>query len=208
MKYACIAALSVLALSACSNSTVKDTLGLERAAPDEFRVVSRPPLSVPPQFSLRLPSNADVSPNQLTADKKARSIINGKEVAIDTAQDATIVATKETKSHNKHGSGSTKESTGSSGAESQFLKNAGAGAADPTVRDQLVEEKYEVQTQKEERAWWDIMHKDEEKNDPIVDSKKESDRIKKNEDEGKPVTEGKTPEVKAKEEGILTRILK
>src|SRR5471032_1132090 len=92
MKYSyTIAALSIAALSACSSNTVKDTLGLDRAAPDEFRVVSRPPLYVPPQFSLRPPSNADVSPNQLPADKKAQALMNGTDTAVApvTAGDAT-----------------------------------------------------------------------------------------------------------------------
>ena len=44
--------LVLLALAACSGNDVSDTLGLQKSAPDEFVVVSRPPLVVPPPVSL------------------------------------------------------------------------------------------------------------------------------------------------------------
>lgn len=211
MKTMYIASLGLLALTACSSGSVKNTLGLERSAPDEFRVISRPPLSVPPQFALRPPSNNDVSPNQLPADMKARSIINGNNPTPPAngslPADTAVIPVTQSKSVSKRGVASGNDPIATSGAESQFLKNAGASNADPKVRDVLVEEKYAVQEKKEERAWWDILSAEPEKKDPQVDAKKESDRLKKNVDEGKPVTEGETPEVKPKNEGLLNSIL-
>lgn len=193
MKYVrYIAALSAFALSACASGTVKDTLGLSRAAPDEFRVVARPPLSVPPQFVLQPPTVGNVAPNHVPADKKAQSIISGT-----TPDEAAFAQKKKTVSKSKS----------VSSAESQFLKNAGADEADPNVREVLVEEKYAAQTKEEEESWWDILSTDPDPKDPLVDAKKEAERIQKNEDEGKPVTEGETPEVKAKDRGVLGRIL-
>ena len=59
MRYAVVlTSFSLIALAACDSNTVKDTLGLERTAPDEYRVVSRPPLSVPPDFTMRPPTTA------------------------------------------------------------------------------------------------------------------------------------------------------
>ncbi|KJS38300.1 MAG: hypothetical protein VR70_10355, partial [Rhodospirillaceae bacterium BRH_c57] len=49
----CTAALAAT-LSGCGGG-VKETLGLNRQAPDEFQVVSRPPLAIPPEFKLRPP---------------------------------------------------------------------------------------------------------------------------------------------------------
>src|SRR5437762_1614075 len=105
-----IAAFGLVALTACSGNTVKTTLGLDRAAPDEFRVVSRPPLSVPPQFELKPPSATASAPNQLPADKQAQSVVlgSGKPVA---------------------------ETKAGTSAESAFLKRAGADTADPKVRE-------------------------------------------------------------------------
>ena len=47
-----VAALT-LAVSACGG--FREQLGLEKQSPDEFRVVSRAPLTLPPDYSLRPP---------------------------------------------------------------------------------------------------------------------------------------------------------
>lgn len=44
----------LVCLSGCNND-VKSTLGLTKQGPDEFTVVSYPPLSAPPEFSLNQP---------------------------------------------------------------------------------------------------------------------------------------------------------
>ena len=43
---------AVCVLSACTQST-KQKLGLAKQAPNEFMVVSKPPLSLPPEYDLR-----------------------------------------------------------------------------------------------------------------------------------------------------------
>ena len=193
-----LALFSLLALTACSSNTVKDTLGLGRAAPDEFRVVSRPPLSVPPQFSLRPPSNSDMPANQLSADQQAQSMIHGG------AADAAVQPVKVTKG--KKAAKQTATQAKTSAADSEFLKRAGADKADTNVRNTLVEERYSVQEAKEERSWYNFWSSSDEKNG-VVDAKKEADRIKTNENNGKPVTEGDTPEIKSKDNGILNNLL-
>lgn len=195
---------SALLLTACESGSVKDTLGLSRGTPDEYRVVSRPPLSVPPQFNIRPPASSDASPNQLPASKKAQSIVRGEgegnaDGSLDTDTAVVPVTSADAGKHKK-----TKESAASK-ADSQFLKNAGADEADPSVRNELTEEKYTRQEKQESGSWWDSLTSNDKK-DPLVDSQKESERIQQNEDEGKPVNEGKTPEVKAKDTGLLGRI--
>ena len=186
--------------TACSSGSVKETLGLERSAPDEFRVVSRPPLSVPPQFTLRPPVNSDVSPNEASASDQAKSLVLGGKAATAGSADTAIVSVKVV--------GNNKASTSKiSGADSQFLKNAGADIADPKVRDALSEEHYAVQEKEESSSWWDIFSSGPEKKDPLVDAKKESERITKNDQNGQPVTEGKTPETKDRDTGVLGRLL-
>lgn len=189
----------LLALCACSGTDVKDTLGLTRAAPDEFRVVSRPPLSVPPDFALRPPSTTDEGPNQQSASDQARSMVQGGA--------GTAVPTTSSGSAKSLLTGKQEQVPVSNVSESQFLKRAGADKADPSVREKLVEEKYAAEDKKENRSWWDIFSSDEPtEKEPIVNAKKESERIQKNEDEGKPVTEGKTPEVKGRDTGVLGEI--
>ena len=203
MKYGrIIVALGALSLGACSSNTVKDTLGLDRSAPDEFRVISRPPLSVPPQFTLRPPSNSDTSPSQASASQQAQSLmVNGKPADGSVAAD-TAVAPVSSKNLGKNKAAADKTSS----AESQFLKNAGADKADPKVRDALVEDQFAKQAKQEECSWWDVTCITPEKKDPLVDAKKESDRIVKNENEGKSVDGKDAAVTKDRDTGVLGRI--
>ncbi|MEJ0010899.1 MAG: DUF3035 domain-containing protein [Alphaproteobacteria bacterium] len=68
-----------LLLSACSSGEVKDTLGLDRTAPDEFSVVSRPPLSVPPEFELAPPRPGAEGPAATQASDTAHQVLTGKD---------------------------------------------------------------------------------------------------------------------------------
>jgi len=62
-----------LALGACSSGdqTLR-TFGLVRDAPDEFRVTTRAPLSVPPDFALRPPIPGAPRPQELTQRDQAQ----------------------------------------------------------------------------------------------------------------------------------------
>lgn len=73
------AALLALALTACGSDT-KQMLGLERSPPDEFAVVSRAPLSVPPEFSLRPPEPGAPRPQEGRASDQARRALTGAEM--------------------------------------------------------------------------------------------------------------------------------
>lgn len=186
-----VACLGILALGACSGNTVRDTLGLTRAAPDEFRVVSRPPLSMPPQFDLRPPSQGASTPGVASPREQAQSLMrSGAPVAAGTASTAVIPVTV---------------SNPGTPAESSFLQRAGAGVADPSVRDKLAEERYVVMDRQEDDSWWNFFGS-KGKKEPIVNAGRESERIKSNTDSGKPVTEGETPEVKPRDTGLLGRI--
>ncbi len=198
-KIAISALGATLMLSACQGNSVRDVIGLDKSAPDEFRVVSRPPLSVPPQFNLRPPGDTgDVAPTAAPAHVKAHSLIlndgegNTYELPAPAADTAVIPVTV----------GSEKPADS---ADAQFLKNAGADVADGSVRHSLEEEKITKQLETEESSWWDSVS-NWDKKEPIVDAKKESERIKKNTEEGKPVNEGEVAETKDKDRGVLGRI--
>lgn len=196
-RYVCAA--SALLLSACSSDTVKDTLGLERAAPDEFRVVSRPPLSVPPEFTLRPPASSDLPAGQAPATAQAKAIVFG-DGAVDIApQSATATASKTVSRKNTPSKADT--------ADSQFLKNAGIDQANPKIRDELVEEHYNKASAKEDCSWWDISCVTPEKKDPVVDAAKETGRIKDTTNAGEPITKGETPTIKQHDSGVLGRVL-
>jgi hypothetical protein len=188
MNYArLLAAASLAALTACSGNTVRNTLGLERAPPDEYRVVSRPPLSVPPQFTVRPPDPTAQAPGQIQASTQASYLITG------THPDAPGTPAP-------HSEGK------SSSAESSFLQQVGADKSDPAVRSKLMEERLTVQDKQEEKSWWNPFASDPQPKETIVDAGKETQRIKSDTDAGKPVNEGETAVVKQRDTGVLGRI--
>lgn len=202
------AVLCLCALAACGGD-VKETLGLGRKAPDEFRIVSRPPLSVPPQFNLRPPSLTGTTPAGQSADRAAASLLLGAGENEPSGQGNTFLLAP--------GSAETAVAPvtaqplglqAETPAEMQFLQNAGAATADPRVRDMLVEERLNRQMtyEEEEESWWNFFGSDPASKEPLVHAKKESERIRQNEEEGKPITEGETPEVKSRDTGVLGKI--
>ena len=54
-------ALPCLALAACSETAFQNTLGIGKSAPDETKVRTVQPLSVPPDLELRPPSSTNVA---------------------------------------------------------------------------------------------------------------------------------------------------
>ena len=196
-------ALLLALLAGCSGNDVKDTLGMNRVAPDEFKVVSRPPLTVPPQFSLVPPDTGSEGPGQQQAADQAKEAVMGS----STAAPEPIPAAKPGKSKSQ-AAASGPRGTGSAQADSAFMQRFGADKADPNVRKELTEDRINKQIKEEDESWWDIMSSPAPKaKDPTVNAPLESERIKDNTDAGKPVNEGETPTVKEKDRGILGRIL-
>jgi len=99
------AGVSVLALGACSS--VGNALGAERQTPDEFKVVTKAPLSVPPEYSLRPPPAGQAQPAEIARDSD-RTLSFGQ----DIGQDA-------------------------SASEKLLVRSAGAIAINPVIRAQV-----------------------------------------------------------------------
>lgn len=74
-KILALVLLTPLALGACGN--VKKNLGLERNQPDEFAVVERAPLTMPPNFDLLPPQPGATGPQQADATAKAQDLVLG-----------------------------------------------------------------------------------------------------------------------------------
>ena len=70
-----------LAVSACGG--FRENLGLNKQSPDEFRVVSRAPLTVPPDFKLRPPEMGNSQAAQQTASAQPRTL--GEQALLEAA---------------------------------------------------------------------------------------------------------------------------
>lgn len=177
-----IAGASLLALSGCGGQSAGKILGLEKKAPDEFTVVSRAPLTLPPDFGLRPPDpNAKRSREQVARDQAAEALF-GK----DRKRELTAQSQREFDQ-----------------AELALLGKADALAADPNIRrvvdDEAATLAVEADSFVDDLLFW----KDEEPLGTVVDAKGESQRIQENQGLGRPVNEGDTPMIRREGEESL-----
>ena len=172
-----------LALAACSN--VSQSLGLGKNAPDEFAVVRNPPLSLPPDLTLRPPRPGERPTNEVSARDQAETLLLS-EAGGDRAAEA-VQAT---------------ETPG----EAALIAHADAADVDPDIRD-LVERDYSGYAYRDESFVEALMFwRSEDPPGEVVDPEAEAERLRENIEAGKPVTEGETPTIERREKALLEGI--
>jgi hypothetical protein len=119
-------------LTGCGSSAdLRDKLGLNHQGPDEYRVVPRPPLSLPPDFSLRPPGQETQYASGMAADTRAHDQVLGDQAqGPGTVRDLSSTAVTPVTA-----------SVLPSGQDAQFLTDIKANAADPNIRQKLQSEK-------------------------------------------------------------------
>jgi hypothetical protein len=115
----------VLLLSACQ-STVQQTFGIGKRAPDEFQIVRRQPLIIPPDSTLRPPQPGEPGPQEVSTATQAREVLTGTQA---TSPPAPVTM---------------------SPGESALLADAKT-QADPDIRRRLLEENTELTSIDESR---------------------------------------------------------
>lgn len=105
--------LTLLALVAAASATsgcasFSRAIGAGKASPDEFRVVSQAPLTLPPDYSLRPPRPGEPRPQELQPTDEARQSLFGQDVGASASQ-----------------------------GERQLVADAHADATDPNIRDTI-----------------------------------------------------------------------
>lgn len=180
-----VVALAVT-LTACEG--IKKQLGQTKQAPDEFRVVSRAPLTLPPDFSLRPPEPGLPRPQEGTTAQQARQAIFRAEEPKDAPQ-AVMAATD-----------------GRSLGEQALLRSAGVENVDPNIR--LVVERETLRLNDESESFIDslVFWRDKEVPGVIVDAQSESQRLKENAALGKDATSGQTPTIERRKKAIFEGI--
>lgn len=179
-------ALLALSLAACGGSSIRDTLGYGKSAPDEFTIVTKAPLVMPPDFSLRPPQPGAPRPQEANLQPSVdaqRALTGGVEVS-DTGEQ------------------------GVTDGERVLLANTGADAADPRIR-QVVNTETRSLIEQDKTFVDDVIFWRKPGAAPderLVDSRAEAQRIQQNEAEGRDITEGETPTVKPKKKGWFSGI--
>lgn len=98
-----LVAVAGLSLAGCSST--RSALGMTKVTPDEFRVVSKAPLVVPPDYALRPPAPGEPRPQELQPESAARTALLGS-----------------------------REAQARSDGEKALVAKAGADKADPLIR--------------------------------------------------------------------------
>lgn len=193
-KSALIAALAI-ALPALAGgcSSVKEQLGLTKQSPDEFKVVSRAPLSMPPDYNLRPPTPGAPRPQEgTTRDQAAAAVFGYPGVGLQPDQIPPI--------------GEGEAEAAQSSGESALLQSAGAGGVDPNIRQLVDSETAEDEADSTTLADTLVFWRDPEPYGDVVDPAAEQKRLQENAALGKPVTEGDTPVIVRKQRGMLEGI--
>ncbi len=156
---------------------VADTLGFGRNPPDEFAVVDRPPLALPPDFDLRPPMPGAPRPQEVSTTRRAEATLFG-----GATQDAD--ATR-------------------SDAEKALLESAGAAHASSDIRATVDREAAQkiVSSRRfvDDLLWW----RDNRPPAATVDASAESERLKAARDKGEPLNKGPTPVIERQKTGWL-----
>ena len=87
--------LAALVITGCSD-TIRRDVGIVRESPDEFQVVRRKPLIIPPDASLRPPASGAIRASTAVSDE-AESIVTGsanEQISASAAEQALLARTQ------------------------------------------------------------------------------------------------------------------
>ena len=173
----------ILALSACQG--VREQFGLTKQSPDEFRVVSRAPLSLPPDFTLRPPEPGIARPQEGTTTQQARSAVFRLEQPKTQPLNERV------------------NTDGRTLGELSLLKAAGADKVDPGIRRAIDLETQQLNSESEDFIEALVFWRDKEIPGRVVDATAEAKRLRENAAFGKAVTAGETPTIERKRKALL-----
>lgn len=175
-------ALAALALAGCSD--VRRSIGLDRQSPDEFTVVSRAPLTLPPSLQANLPKPRPgaLRPQDSTPTQVAAGAVFGG---------------------SSRGKGAP-ATAGKTAGESSLVAQASArDGIDPNIRNKVDQETTQLIVA--DKSWIDslLFWQTQEKPFSIVDPAKEQQRLREAQAQGKAVDGAATPTIERKRKAPL-----
>lgn len=110
-----VALVGIAALSLAGCDTIRNAAGMEKSAPDEFAVLTKAPLVIPPDYNLMPPRPGAVPTNQVEPTDAAQQALFGNDPATIASQLPSTY----------------------SDSEKMLLANAGVQNIDPQIRQHL-----------------------------------------------------------------------
>jgi hypothetical protein len=173
---AALGVIAALGLGACGET--RKAIGWDKTSPDEFRVVSRAPLTLPPDFGLRPPAPGQARPQELQPQEAARAAVFG------TQSPGRLAAAE-----------------GSPG-EQTLVARMGGGNVDPNIREQIDRES--AQLAEADRSFVDRLIFWQQR-DPAqgqeLDAQRESQRLREASATGRPAADGAVPTIRRRQRG-------
>ncbi len=146
-----LAVVAATGATACSSMTT----------PDEFRVVRKAPLTVPPEYNLRPPTPGSSRPQELSTESQARMAVFG----VDNARDA-------------------------SDGEKAFIKAAGGDALDRSIRSAVDYDNAQILRKSRNFTDAILNFGKTAPGDPTIDAAAEAERLRAEQESLKDITGG------------------
>jgi hypothetical protein len=89
-----VAAAVVAAAGLAGCQSTQKALGMSKVTPDEFRVVTKAPLVVPPDYALRPPAPGEPRPQELQPESAARNALLGQREAEQRSDGEKLLVAK------------------------------------------------------------------------------------------------------------------
>jgi hypothetical protein len=174
----------VIASFLTASCGVREVFIQGKQAPDEFAVYSRAPLSIPPEYKLRVPDPGSKRPQEIEPGISAQKIILGS--ISPSATDLQV-------------------GKGASGLQS-FLRDASALNTDPAIRD-LIDRETSVLAMEDGTVIERIMFWNSATDYGLeVDPKLENKRLQENQALGQPLTTGDVPTIERRRKSLLDNL--
>lgn len=185
--------LLALPLAVAGCDTAREALGLNKKAPDEFAVVTKAPLVLPPEFSLRPPEPGAPRPQETTARERAQAALGGRGGEAPGQLGPLSRTGPQAQAQRSPG-------------EAVLLQQAKANTADPDIRRKVNDEF--TQLAERDRRLVDrlVFWQKPQDTNTVVDPAREAQRLRENAAIGRSATAGEVPTVKRRERGILEGI--
>lgn len=172
----CLAGGAVL--SGCEDA--RQAFGLERNVPDEFAVVSRAPLSLPPDYALRPPQPGAPRPQEPTTRQQAERVVLA---TADRQREAEAAAAR----------------ADLSSGETVLLARAGAEEAAPDIRQTVDAETANLMRANDSFVNQLMFWQADRPPGTVVDPQAEARRLAGNAATGAPLNEGEVPTIERRD---------
>ena len=185
-----VVCLGSLPLTGCEG--VRDAVGLNKRVPDEFTVLKKPPLVLPPDFNLRPPGPGGPPGSEGRSQDSARAALSGAGTTPRVRAAGSGAAPSKV--------------SGRSDGEAALLQRAGASAGNPSIRQIILRETTQLSEKDQSFADRLIFWRKPQPPGDVVDAEKESQRLRQARASGVPRNVGETPTIKRRKRALLEGI--